>query len=242
MNFTEAVFNKHRTIGDHFEPCPLLLEETGCQPVGMTSSTRRPPPRHPFLDPLGRDRFNGAQGRTYGLGDGHHVGIRLLVDINLHALAPAGARQDFPLPMRSAYRGQITHPQFTRSVSPHDGVFNLLLVEVFVEGAYHVFGAPLFDQATRDVDVFLLQTTDDTLNGKTGAPEGILIQHHVNLFLKTASNPDRRHTGNGFERTTDLNLCQTTQTPQTNFSLKKNSLTREAQFHDRVKGRVKMEN
>ena len=89
----------------------------------------------------------------------------------------------------------------------------------------------LLDQAARD-DVFLLQTTDDTLNGKTGAPRAS-DQHHVNLFLRlprilTAATPAMPRAHDGSESLpNDANAS--------NQFLPQRLLHPKAQFHDRVK-------
>jgi len=119
---------------------------------------------HPFLDPLGQ---------------GHDVGVRLLVDVDLDAGAAVGAGEDLPLLVRPHHVRHVLDPHLPPLDAGQHRLFHLAQVLVLVQGAHHVLGAPLLDGAAGHVDVLLRQPGDDGVDAQAGAAQALFVDADV---------------------------------------------------------------
>ena len=182
---------------------------------------RRDPPRPAALASSSGSSSMAPTASVHGLGHGHHVGVGLLVDVDLHALRAVGARvmisRSFCVRTTAS---EVLHAHVAILNASDDGIPDLVEALVLVERADHVLGAAFLERAAGDVDVLLAQPVDDRLNRKSAALERLLIEQDVVLLLEPAPDAHRGNAFDRFEGAFDLQLGDAAQAAQALFALR----------------------
>ena len=186
----------------------------------------------------GRLRVEVSEPLLDPLGQGHDVGVGLLEDLELDALAAVGAGGDLPFLVRPHDLAEVPHPDLATLAGGHDRVLHLPEVLELVEGADHVLGATLGEGPAGDVDVLLAQSIDDVLDGEAGAPQLLVVEEDVDLLLETAAHAHRGDTLDRLEGPLDLELGDPAHAPELCLVGLGPRPPGEAQLHHRVERRV----
>ncbi len=172
------------------------------------------------------------------LGQGDDVGVGLLEEVDLDALARVGAGEDLALLVATPDLAEVADPDLAPFERGDDGVADLLEVLVLVERADHVLGPPLGERAAGEVDVLLGEAVDHLLDRDPGAPQLLLVEQDVDLLLETAADSHRGDSLDRLESPLDLQIGQPAKAAEPFFALEALAATRQRQFHHRVERRV----
>ena len=234
-HLANAAFDEDRAVGNHLERGVFLV----VQPLGESGSGWRRGTR-PGQAWRGRG-VRGADRGAHGFSDGDDVGVGFLVDIDLDTFAAMGAGDHVAIALRAHHLGDVADAHLPAVNPEQNGLGDFVEVGVFVEGPDHVFGAPFFESATGDVDVFLAETVDDLLDGEPGADDEVLAEENMVFLVQTAADADGGDAGDRFESAFDLDLGQAPEPAQAWFALVTGAFAGECQFEDRIQGGIEVQ-
>ena len=142
-----------------------------------------------------------------------HVGVGLLVDVDLHAHLTIGVGEHLAVALAVHHLAKVFHADLAAVAAEDDCVRDFVESLVFVDGADHVFRAALADTAAGGVDVLRPEPPDDIVDGEVNPLQFGLVDEDVNLLLQPAADPRRRHPGDRLDGALDLQLRDASQPP-----------------------------
>ncbi len=145
------------------------------------------------------------------LGHGHHVGISLLEDLDLHALAAVHTRDHLAILVCPRHLAYVAHADYGIAALGHDEIFDLLQRAELVECAHQVLRLPFPQQPSGNVDVRQSQPGVHITDVETQKRHLRLVEGNVDLLFETSLHLDGGHTGECLELALDFLVGQLAQ-------------------------------
>ena len=132
---------------------------------------------------------------AHGGGHGHDVGVRLLLDLDLHRLALAQPGDHLAIGPAGADPAQVAQPHVPPARARHDQIGDLLHRAELVDRAHEVLGVAFLDVAAGEIDVLHGEAARHLLDRQPGPAQLLLVDLDRDLLLQAAQHAHRGHAG-----------------------------------------------
>ena len=167
----------------------------------------------------------------HGPGHHHRIGVALLVDGQLHALASVDAGNNLPVLGAPPHLGHLAQDDPSAFRIPQDDPFDLVHRAELVQQANHVVGIQVVQAPGRLVQVLPDEHLGHIGNGDPQLGQPLLVDFNANLFLEAAHHLDGRHAFGGLQVLLQLLVGQVAQAAEAGFAP-------ELKAHDGIVGRI----
>ena len=145
------------------------------------------------------------------LGHLNHVGVCLLVNIDLNTFPPIGAGQHLTIALSIDDLPDVLQADFLSFTTENDCVGYFFQILILVDGSDHILRFTLPNAPPGGIDIFRTKPIDDLVDRKVGSLQLICIHKNVNFFLESPTNPSCGYPLDRLECSFDLQFSYASQ-------------------------------